>query len=191
MSTAPLMDKGQIIQNLKLLGEELEALQLTQPVRLLMIGGGYMLTQIGNRPFTEDVDVFTRLDRYSEDYWRFRSAIHFIAADTHLSQKWVTDNIGDFMEILGPVPEGTLWLKHGLLEVSIPEPHYILLLKLLAGREKDLQDIWPLCTKLRLTRREQAEQWLRRQVAMYQFDQLVVEDYRENINRMFARVFRL
>lgn len=189
MSQQPLMDKEQIIQNLKLLGEELEALQLTQPARLLMIGGGYMLTQIGNRPFTEDVDVFTSLDKYSEDYRRFRSAIHFIADDTHVSQKWVTDNIGDFMEILGPVPEGKLWLKHGLLEVYIPEPQYILLLKLIAGRNKDLQDIRPLCRKLRLMKREQAERWLRKQVVKYQLDHLVVEDHRENINRMFDAVF--
>ena len=189
MSEQPLMNKDQIIHNLKLLGEELAALQLTQPVQLLMIGGGYMLTQIGNRPFTEDVDVFTRLDHYTEDYRRFRSAILFIAHDEHVSQKWVTDNIGDFMEILGPVPEGKLWLKHGLLEVSIPEPQYILLLKLVAGRDKDLQDIQPLCRKLRLKKREQAESWFRKQVATYRLDQQVIEDHRENINRMFGSVF--
>jgi hypothetical protein len=37
----PLMNKQQIIDNLKLLGEELAALELTQPVRLLMMNHFY------------------------------------------------------------------------------------------------------------------------------------------------------
>ncbi|SRR5579883_2803695 len=185
----PLMNKQQIINNLKLLGEELESLQLTQPVRLLMIGGGYMLTQIGNRLFTEDVDVFTYLDHHTEDYRRFRNAIHWIATEARISQKWVTDNIGDFLQILGPVPQGKLWLKHGLLEVYIPEPQYILLLKFIAGRDKDLPDIQALCRKLRIKNRTQAESWLRRQMVKYQFDQQVMEDYREHFGEMLDTIF--
>lgn len=43
---------------------------------------------------------------------------------------------------VGPVPEGKLWLKRGLLEVYIPEPRYVLALKLLAaGRTKDAGDV--------------------------------------------------
>jgi hypothetical protein len=53
------VNKQDIINALKLLGEELEALHIVHPVRVLLIGGGYMLTQIGNRTFTEDVDVYT------------------------------------------------------------------------------------------------------------------------------------
>jgi hypothetical protein len=183
------MNKQQIIDNLKLLGEELAALELTQPVRLLMIGGGYMLTQIGNRPFTEDVDVFTRLDKYTEDYRRFRAAIHFIADDARISQKWVADNIGDFMELLGPVPEGKLWLKQGLLEVYVPEPQYILLLKLVAGRDKDLHDIQALCRKLRIKKRDQAEAWLRKYTIKYRFDEQMLEDYRETIQTILDKAF--
>ena len=189
MSKQPLMDKEQIVHNLKLLGEELEALQLTQPVRLLMIGGGYMLTQIGNRSFTEDVDVFTHLDKYSEDYRRFRSAIHFIADDVRVSQKWVSDNIGDFMQLLGPVPDGKLWLKHGLLEVYIPEPQYILVLKLVASRDKDVEDIQALCQRLRIKKRARLEMWLRKHVAKYQIDEQMVEDQRERIDEILRRVF--
>lgn len=50
------MDTRDIMRNLKLLGEELEELELQQPVRLLLVGGGYMLTQIGNRTVTRDID---------------------------------------------------------------------------------------------------------------------------------------
>jgi hypothetical protein len=72
------MDKDDIIKNLKLLGEELEELEIQKPVHVLMIGGGYMLTQMGNRSLTEDIDAFTRLDKYGEDYQRFRAAVRFI-----------------------------------------------------------------------------------------------------------------
>ncbi len=39
------------------LGLELQSGGVTQPVRLLMVGGAYMLTQIGNRSSTKDIDV--------------------------------------------------------------------------------------------------------------------------------------
>src|SRR5258707_13027819 len=122
------MNKEDIVRNLKLLGEELINLEIQQPVRVLMIGGGYMLTQVGNRTLTEDIDAFTHLDKYEEDYRRFRAAVRFIGSDIH-NARWFSDNIGDFMQLVGPVPEGTLWLKHGMLEVYIPEPGYVLVLR--------------------------------------------------------------
>ena len=41
------------------------------------------------------------------------------------------------------LPAGCLWLKTGMLEVSVPDDRYILALKLEAGREKDMDDIQP------------------------------------------------
>jgi hypothetical protein len=184
MTNQPLLQKEQIIQNLILLGDELEALQITRPVCLLMIGGAYMLTQVGNRLFTEDVDVFARIDKHTEDYRRFRAAIHFIADDTHVSQKWISDNMSDFLQMLGPVPQGKPWLRHTALLVSVPEPQYILVLKLLAGREKDIADIQTLCEQLRLVTIEQAEIWLAAYVKTYQMDEQMVEDRRENIDQI-------
>lgn len=189
MSKQPLMNEQQIIQNLKLLGEELEALQIQRPVRLLMIGGAYMITQFGNRTVTEDVDVFTYLDKETEDYRRFRSAIHFIADDVRVSQKWVSDNIGDFMQLLGLVPDGRLWLKHGMLKVYIPEPHYILMLKLVASRDKDVEDIQALCRRLRIKKRAQLETWLHKHVKKYQIDEQMIEDQRERIDEILRKVF--
>lgn len=181
----PVMNKQQIIDNLKLLGEELEALHLSQPVCLLMIGGAYMITQFGNRTQTEDVDVFTRLDKYTEDYRRFRSAIHFIANDAHVSQKWVSDNIGDFMQLVGPIPEGTLWLKNGLLEIYIPEPQYILVLKLLAGRDKDIEDIQVLLRYLRLRERKRVEGLLQKYVE----EQMLIDE-QEKLDTLLSNLFK-
>jgi hypothetical protein len=183
MNEQPVMDKQQIIQNLKLLGEELEALQIQEPIRLLMIGGGYMITQFGNRTLTEDVDVFTRLDHESEEYRLFREAIRWIAEDIQVSKKWVSDTIGDFMELLGPVPGGTLWLKHGMLEVYVPEPEYVLVLKLLAGRKKDLDDIQMLLQVLGIEKREQARVLLQRYVS-----RPMLEDYRAKVGRLLRKL---
>jgi hypothetical protein len=65
------MQEQEIIRYLRLLGEELEALQVHQPIRLLMIGGAYMITQnifvlkvIANRDKDlEDVQALIQLLR--------------------------------------------------------------------------------------------------------------------------------
>ncbi len=51
------MDVNDIEQNLFLLGEELREMGVQEPVELLLIGGGVMLTQMQNRTVTSDVDV--------------------------------------------------------------------------------------------------------------------------------------
>ncbi len=51
------MDARDIQRYLSLVGRELKDMGIRGPVRLLMIGGGYMLTQIKNRSTTGDVDM--------------------------------------------------------------------------------------------------------------------------------------
>lgn len=63
------MVKEEIIECLKRLGNELEKnFGFEEPVRILMIGGAYMITQIGNRAKTEDVDVLAYIDRNTDIY---------------------------------------------------------------------------------------------------------------------------
>ena len=50
-----------------------------------MIGGAYMVTQIGNREITSDVDVLAYIDRGTEDYTKLLTAASFVAIDMHLS----------------------------------------------------------------------------------------------------------
>jgi hypothetical protein len=52
-----IMQEQEIVTLLCLVGDELQALGVKHPIRLLLIGGAYMLTQIHNRPATRDVDV--------------------------------------------------------------------------------------------------------------------------------------
>lgn len=157
------MQKQDIEHNLSLLGEQLEELGLQTTIRLLMIGGGFMLTQIGNRQTTDDIDVLVNIDdpQNSNDYRIFRNAVHFVAHDARLDDAWLSDNIGDFLRMAGPVPRGKLWRRFGrYLEVYIPPQSFILALKLIAGREKDEQDIRALLQRLRITKRRQAQKIL-------------------------------
>jgi len=180
------MREQEIIHYLRLLGEELEELQLQRPIRLLMIGGAYMITQFGNRALTEDIDVLVYLDRNTEEYRRFRNAIGFVAFDVHENQKWLSDTMGDFMEEVGKIPRGQLWLQHGMLEVYVPEPQYILVLKVLSARRKDSDDIQTLLSHLKIRRWKQVENLLKKYVSR---DILEDEEYAESIQRVFDAFF--
>jgi predicted nucleotidyltransferase len=186
MQRGLLMRKQEIIQYLMLLGEELEELRIRRPVRLLMIGGAYMVTQFDSRAVTEDVDVLVYLDRYSDEYIQFREAIRYVAQDVHENLKWLSINIGDFMEEVGKVPRGRLWLEHGKLRVYVPDPQYVLALKMLAARDKDMDDLQFLFQYLQITKRRQAERILKKHVNQ---DILDDEEYAENIRRVLIGFF--
>jgi hypothetical protein len=156
------MQKQDIEHNLSLLGSQLEELSIQTTIRLLMIGGGFMLTQIGNRATTDDIDVLIKDisdPLHSDDYRIFKNAVHFVAHDAELSDSWLSDNIGDFLRMAGPVPEGKLWQRFGrYLEVYIPPQEFILAHKLVAGRRKDREDTQALMRSLHVTKRQQAQE---------------------------------
>lgn len=155
------MNEQEIITILTLVGDELQAIGLRRPIRLLLIGGAYMLTQIHNRPSTRDVDVIVvEPEITSEDYRIFKQAVQFVAHDRGISAAWLSDNIAQFLQSTGDVPVGTLWLSHGMLEVSIPDAGYILATKVLAGRDRDVPDIEALLDRLGITSRQQVEELL-------------------------------
>lgn len=158
------MQKEDIEHNLSLLGKQLEELGLRRTIRLLMIGGGFMLTQIGNRLTTDDVDVKVQNiadPLNSDDYLIFKNAVRFVAYDVGIRESWVSDNIGDFLTMAGPIPKGKLWRKFGrCLEIYIPPKAFILAHKLVAGRRKDAGDIVALLETLKIRTRKQAQKVL-------------------------------
>lgn len=159
------MQADDIIFYLSKLGDELEELGISRsdPVELEMIGGGFMLTQVRNRRSTEDVDVLViNPDALAdpERYRIFKHAVRFVAYDYKLSEKWLSDNIGDFMQTIGIVPGGKLWKQFGSLRIYIPPADYILALKLVAGRQKDEGNIIALLRRLRIKSYEKAQRIL-------------------------------
>ena len=155
-----IMNKTTIEDMLRQLGDMLTELEQKKPIRLMIYGGAYMLTQIGNRNATTDIDgkvldIANRSD--SQDYLTFLNATRFVADDNKMAYSWFSDNISDFITELGPLPELKLWFKAGMLEVYVPPAGYMLAQKLQAGREKDDDDIRALAQKLKIHTRRQAE----------------------------------
>lgn len=140
-----------------------------------------MITQIGNRELTTDVDVLVHMHRDTKDYMRLVIAASFVSIDMHVSHRWFSDGIGDLMQVIGAVPEGQLWLKHGMLEVYVPEPRYVLALKLLAGgRDKDIGDVEALFQLFGIKNREQLNDLLREY-----FSEEAIEVHTPEISKSF------
>lgn len=112
-----------------------------------------MLTQVGNRASTQDIDVVLKdvVDTTTSILYReFKSAIRAVARKNNIPETWLNDIISDFLLDIGNVPEGTLWKRYDALEVYLPSKDYILALKLLAGRPKDRDDIISLSQLLQI-----------------------------------------
>ncbi len=110
------------------LGQQLQHMEIQQPVRILMVGGAFMLTQFHNRPTTNDVDVLLKdVDdpMTSSLYQTFKVAVRAVAARNQIPLTWINDVIGDFLRDTSVVPQGSLWRTYALLEVYIPPNEYI------------------------------------------------------------------
>jgi hypothetical protein len=153
------------------LGQELQNRGVQHPIRVLLVGGAFMLTQIHNRPSTNDVDVLHKDVESSANSplsQTFKTAVRAVARKNKLPGTWLNDLIGD----TGTAPEGTLWRTYALLEVYIPPSDYILALKLFAGRPKDREDISFLCQHLKIRTRTQAQRVVDRYIPNKQVQQL-------------------
>lgn len=164
------MNAKDIEHYLSLLGNALADLGVTYPVRVLLLGGAFMLTQISVRRTTEDIDVLPLDDGAPADPTSIPLAValwqaaHTVARERQLDPQWFNTVIADFVRTAGTIPTGTLWRKHGPLEIYIPPKEYILVLKLLANRKKDWGDIAALRQVLNIGTREQAQQLIDRYI---------------------------
>jgi hypothetical protein len=169
------MQKHEIEMYLAELGQELENLGVPHAIRILLIGGAFMLTQIGNRQATDDIDILLKdggTITTSPLYQTFQTAIRSIATKNHLKNNWINDIMGDFLQDTGLIPEGVLWRQYGNLEIFLPSKEYILALKLLAGRRKDVGDTQALCKDLQIQTREQAQKLVDLHIPDKQIQQL-------------------
>lgn len=168
------------------LGQELQNLGVQNPIHILLVGGAYMLTQIHNRPTTNDIDILLKnVDdpTTSPLYRTFKAAVWSVANKNQIPTTWLNDVIGDFLRDASTVPQGTLWRKYAKLEVYIPPSEYILALKLLAGRQKDRDDISALCQQLNIHTRQQAQRLVDRYITNRQVQQ--INDLDSTLNFFF------
>jgi hypothetical protein len=153
------------------LGQELRRLNIQYPVRVLLIGGAFMLLQIKNRRTTDDVDVLLK-DEDPAISQIFKSSVRVVANKNRLRGNRLNDMMADFLRDVGSVPEGILWRRYGSLEIFLPPREYILALKLLAGRQKDREDIIALSQQLKIQTREQAQRLVDQYIPDKQLQQM-------------------
>src|SRR5215467_7486372 len=100
------MNAKDIQRYLSLLGEELQAMNVQEPIQLLLIGGAYMLTQVRNRTVTGDVDavwIYPEVYADSEVYQLFQAAVELVADDQGLVQSWLNPPVSDFVLVAEPL----------------------------------------------------------------------------------------
>lgn len=162
------MQAKDIERYFSLIGKELQGMNVQEPIQLLLIGGGYMLTQVGNRTVTGDIDVvwvYPEVYSDSEIYRRFETAIQRVAADEGLQPSWLNTGVSDFMRVAGSLPKMKLWRKFGAVHVYLPPKDFILAHKLVAGRRKDQDDIEVLCSQLGIDTRKKAQSILNKYIS--------------------------
>ena len=92
-----------------------------------------------------------------------KRAAYAVASANNLDVDWFNDMTDLLLRDLVSIPTGKLWRKYGPLHVYVPPKDYILALKILAGREKDVED----CKVLLRQRKIKTQQQARRLVDRY------------------------
>jgi hypothetical protein len=152
------MDSAEIDTCLQALDEELGHRPVRKPVRLTVVGGVYMLYFLRNRASTKDVNVvpldFPDTTQPNKETRAFRAAVNAVAKKYQLRRDWLNDVVAAFIPPPGPL---TLWRAYTHLYVYVPQADFMLVLKLLAGRKRDADDIAALCRCLDIHTREHAQ----------------------------------
>ncbi len=101
-----------------------------------------MLLVVGNRSTTADIDA-----AFSSNAASIREAIETVAIQEGLSDDWLNDGAKGF---LYSKPETILLKEYLGLEVYIPTLDYLLAIKIIAGRQRDIGNARALIAHLGL-----------------------------------------
>ena len=166
------MERHDIELYLTELGTELNSRGVHKPIRVMLIGGAYMLLQANASRTTDDIDFFwLEKDALQRTHNPLRECVQAITLKYGLDSDWFNylSQLLLYDEIV--IPNGKLWRRFGPLYIYIPPKKYILALKILAGRTKDIHDCAILLSQTKIKTRQQAQQLL---------DQYVLPGAQEN-----------
>jgi hypothetical protein len=148
------MDSSHIEQYLSFLGQKLAEMQIKATI--ILLGGALMVTQIGNRKSTQDIDVVIATnDRRT--YQAVQQAIAFVAREKRLPPAWLNDDVTIVVDQIGKPKAPKHWKTYANLTVYVPELEYMLALKLFSGRPQDDRDIQAIAQRLNI--RTKAHAW--------------------------------
>lgn len=164
------MEAREIEKYLQELGAELKRRDIKKPIRILLIGGAYMILLANAPRTTDDIDFFWLEEDVfqqtfsQETFDAFNDCLQIIAEKYMLDPGWFNyfAQMLMFDEVL--VPDGKLWKRFGPLHIYIPSKEYILALKITAGRDKDIEDCVILLPQTTIRTRRQAQQLLNRYI---------------------------
>ena len=155
------LQPGEIDRLLQDLGNELTTSGFSN-VRVMVVGGAYMLLNVGNRATTQDIDVFplnfassANPDKNTKSILK---AISAVAKRNSLRRDWFNDAaFGIVGELQPPQHELILWKTYGALEIYMPPAEFILAVKIFGYRSRDYNDVAALIKRLNVQTREQAQ----------------------------------
>ncbi|EFH85361.1 hypothetical protein [Ktedonobacter racemifer] len=158
------LDVQRIEALLQELGDELARRGFTEPVRVLLVGGVYMVTQVGNRRATQDVDVVlmdmadtTDTAAATRETKLLQMAVRAVARKMKIKQHWFNDDAALFVRGFAPDPQARHWKTFNMLSTYLPSKACVLALKIMSYRRKDLADVEALCAQLGIKTREEAQ----------------------------------
>lgn len=147
------MNSRQIEQYLGFLGQKLADMHLK--ATLILLGGALMITQIGNRKTTQDIDVVIATNN-RQIYQAVQQAITLVAQEKNLPASWINDDVTLIVDQVGSPKAPRYWKSFASLDVYIPEFEYIFALKCFSARIQDDRDIMALAQRLHIQTRVQA-----------------------------------
>jgi hypothetical protein len=159
------MEARDIKRYLADLGAALKNRGVKKPLRMMLIGGAYMLLLEHAPRSTEDIDIFWLEEDAFESMREVLSACMLEVARKHmLPPNWFNFLTQVILMHDIYIPDGTLWKRFGPLYIYIPPREYILALKMTAGRPKDLDDCAILLPKTAIQTIEQAQELLNKYI---------------------------
>src|SRR5260221_6074327 len=153
------MQSQEIEQYLAELGAALQSQGIKKPIRMLLIGGAYMMLLANAPRTTDDIDVFWVEE--GEDFQKariaMRDSVQAIGSKYTLPPNWFNNLTQMLIYDKISMPRGTLWKQYGPLHVYVPPTEFMFALKILAGREKDLADCRLLLPQTRIRTRRHGQ----------------------------------
>ncbi len=155
------MERHDIEHYLAELGTELSGRGIKKPVRMMLIGGAYMLLLANAPRTTNDIDIFwLEEDALQQTLNPLRESVQAITKRNGLEPHWFNYLTQLLMQDEIVIPDGKLWKCFGPLYIYVPPKKYILALKIVAARTKDLEDCAILLSQIKIRTRQQAQQLL-------------------------------
>ncbi len=160
------MQSQEIEQYLAELGAELQSQGIKKPIRMLLIGGAYMMLLANAPRTTDDIDIFWLEEgaEFQKARLALRDGVQTIASKYTLPANWFNYLTQMLIYDKMIMPRGKLWKRYGPLHVYAPPKEYILALKIMAGRDKDIADCRILLLQTNIRTRQQAQRVLDRYV---------------------------